>query len=58
MARIATTSPGSIMPANRRSEEPWGGWPAKSLAIFIQLVKPFPYPNARGEPVIDDKLST
>ena len=37
------------------SEEPWGGWPAKSLAIFING-ETIPNPNARGEPVIDDSF--
>ncbi|MGH8761851.1 MAG: glycogen debranching protein GlgX [Nitrosospira sp.] len=34
---------------------PWGGWLAKSLAIFING-ETFPNPNARGEPVTDDSF--
>ncbi|MDN5851076.1 MAG: glycogen debranching protein GlgX, partial [Nitrococcus sp.] len=37
------------------SEEPWGGWVAKSLAIFLNG-ETFPNPNARGEPVTDDSF--
>ncbi|WP_074634256.1 MULTISPECIES: glycogen debranching protein GlgX [Nitrosospira] len=37
------------------SEEPWGGWLAKSLAIFING-ETIPNPNARGEPVTDNSF--
>jgi glycogen operon protein len=37
------------------SEEPWGGWFAKSLGIFING-ETIPNPNARGEPVTDDSF--
>ncbi|SCX84195.1 glycogen operon protein [Nitrosospira sp. Nsp13] len=37
------------------SEEPWGGWLAKSLAIFING-ETIPNPNVRGEPVTDNSF--
>ena len=37
------------------SEESWGGWPAKNLAIFING-ETIPNPNARGAPVTDDSF--
>ncbi|KIO47907.1 glycogen debranching protein GlgX [Nitrosospira sp. NpAV] len=37
------------------SEEPWGGWLAKSLGIFING-ETIPNPNARGEPVTDNSF--